>query len=99
MFPCLPFGLLLGLGCVKGNFDVDVRDSFAVVAAVISDFSGNIIMAATHKLLVTNPLIGEASAALLTSQLTSSSCFDTLFSDGDALLVILAINTISSFPS
>jgi hypothetical protein len=87
------------LGCVKGNFDVAVRDSFAVVAAVISDSSSNIIMAATQKLLLTDPLIGEASAALLASQLALSSGFDTLFLEGDALLVILAINTPSLFPS
>jgi hypothetical protein len=89
----------LRLGCVKGNFDVAVRDSFDVVAAVISDSSGNIIMVATQKLLLTDPLIGEASAALLASQLALSSGSDTLFLEGDALLVILAINTPSLSPS
>jgi hypothetical protein len=87
------------LGCVKGNFDVAVRDSFVVVATVINDSSSTIIMATTQKLLLTDPLIGEASVALLASQLTLSSGFDTLFLEGDALLVILAINTPSLFPT
>jgi hypothetical protein len=58
-------------GSFKANFDVAVRDSFSVAAAVISDSSGDIIFAATSKLLGTDALMGEAAAALLASQLAS----------------------------
>ena len=61
------------------NFDVVVRDSFHVVTVVISDSLGNIILAATQKLLVTNPLIGEASTTLLASQLALSTGIDSFF--------------------
>jgi hypothetical protein len=41
------------VGCVKGNFDVEVKGSFAVATLVISDDMGNIIGTATQKLIST----------------------------------------------
>jgi hypothetical protein len=78
-------------GCIKGNFDV--------VAAVISDENGNIILAFTQKLSYSDALLGEASAAHLTSQLATSSGCGNLFLEGDALLVILAISNPHLFSS
>jgi hypothetical protein len=51
-------------GSLKGNFDVAVKDSFAVAAGVMSDDSGRIILAATMKLHSLDALQGEALAAL-----------------------------------
>jgi hypothetical protein len=79
-------------GCIKGNFDVAIHGNFAVVAAVISDENGNIILAITQKLTYSDALLVEVSAALLTSQVAASSDCRNLFLEGDALLVILAIN-------
>jgi hypothetical protein len=76
---------------------VAIRDSFAVTAVVISDSSGNIIMAATQRLHSTDILVGEVSAALLTSQLALSLGYDHFIIEGDALLVILAINSPELF--
>lgn len=49
----------LVVGCLKGNFVVAVKGSFAVVAAVLSDDKGNIVGAATQKLLSTDVLQGK----------------------------------------
>jgi hypothetical protein len=49
------------LGRIKGNFDVAVRDSFAIVAAVVSNSSGSVILAATLKLVGSNVLQGYRS--------------------------------------
>ncbi|XP_059436361.1 uncharacterized protein LOC132169326 [Corylus avellana] len=87
------------VGYVKGNFDVAVKGSFAVVAAVISDDMRNIISVATQKLNSTDVLQGEASVALLAARLVVSSGCDKLMLEGDALLVVLAINNPSLFSS
>jgi hypothetical protein len=86
-------------GHFKCNFDVAVRSSFAVAAAVISDESGNIVLAATQRILSLDALQGEARAALLGVRLASSAGLVRLELEGDALLVILAINSPSSFVS
>jgi hypothetical protein len=88
----LLFGLHILLDVSKENFDVVVHGDFVVAASVISDENGNIIIAVTQKLTYSDALIGEASATLLTSQVTASSGCGNLFLEGDALLVILAIN-------
>lgn len=49
---------------LKGNFDVAIKDDFVVIAAVVSDSLGNIILAATRKLYFTGAVKGEAVAAL-----------------------------------
>jgi len=46
---------------------------FAVAAAVISDFDGNIIKVATKRRLTNDASIGEAHAAMLAAQ-TAASC-------------------------
>jgi hypothetical protein len=92
------FGLLRELMVFKENFDVAIRDSFVVVAAVISDSLSNIIMAATQRLHSMDILVREASAVLLASRLALSSSFAYFIIEGDALLVILAINSPEFFP-
>jgi exonuclease III len=72
-------------GCLKGNFDVAIRENFAVAAAVISDTAGNIILAATQKLHSTDVLLGEASAALLTTRLAASTGYDCFALEGDII--------------
>jgi hypothetical protein len=86
-------------GRIKGNFDVAVRDSFVVAVVVLSDENGVIVAAATQKLHYTEALQREALVALLTSRLAASfGCY--LFSlEGDALLVVLAINNPPLFSS
>jgi hypothetical protein len=84
---------------IKGNFDVAIRGSLAVAAAVISDDSGNIISAATMKLYSLDALQGEALAALLTTRLAVTTGSSILHLEGDALLVVLAINKPALFSS
>lgn len=72
--------------CMKGNFDKAVRDSFVVAAAVI-----------TKKYPVMDALQGEAHASLLASRLAITLGFGNFSLQGDALLVILAINNLSLF--
>jgi hypothetical protein len=86
-------------GWIKGNFDVAVRGSFAVAAAVLSDDSGTIIAATTQKLVSTDVLQGEAHAALLVVRLAASLGLGPISVEGDALLVILAINSPTLFSS
>jgi hypothetical protein len=46
-------------GVVKGNFDVAIREDFAVTVAVVSNSTSNIIGAATQKLFFTNVDMGK----------------------------------------
>jgi hypothetical protein len=87
------------VGWLKANFDVAVKDSFAVAAAVLSDDQRNIFAAATQRLFSTDVLQGEAAAALLAVRLAVSSGCDHLLLEGDALLVVLAIKNPSLFSS
>jgi hypothetical protein len=80
------------LGSAKGNFDVAVRGNFAVATVVLNDSSREIIFAVTQKLFSSDVLSGEASAALLVSRLAAISGFSNFTLEGDALLVILAVN-------
>ncbi|XP_059440565.1 uncharacterized protein LOC132173020 [Corylus avellana] len=86
-------------GWIKGNFDVAVKGSFAVAAAVLSDEKGAIVGAATQRLNCPDALQGEALAALLTTRLAASFGCNFLSLEGDALLVVLAINNPSLFSS
>jgi hypothetical protein len=52
------------LGTTKANFDVALSLDFAMVAMVVSDSNGNIIEAATKKILTKDVALGEAQAAL-----------------------------------
>ena len=76
-----------------------VRDSFAVAAIAVSDSSGSVILAATLKLVGSDILQGEATAALLASKLAVSTGFGSFELEGDALLVLLAINSPAIFAS
>jgi hypothetical protein len=71
---------------------VAIRDNFAVTAAVISNSSGDIILAVTQKLNVFDVLIGETSAAFLATWLAASMGTGDFLLEEDALLVILAVN-------
>jgi hypothetical protein len=82
---------------IKENFDVAVMDFFVVAATGSSDSSGNIIIAATQKLHSMNILVGEPSAALLATQLALSFSIDHFVLEGNALLVILAVNSPELF--
>jgi hypothetical protein len=77
-------------GVVKGNFDVAIREDFAVTVAVVSDSTSNIISAATQKLFFTDVDMGEVAAA----------CGVTSFVlEGNAFLIVLAINSHFIFSS
>jgi hypothetical protein len=76
---------------------VAVRDSFAVVVAVVSDSSDSVILATTLKLVGSDVLQGEAIATLLASRLAVSTSFGSFDLEGDALLVLLAINSPAIF--
>jgi hypothetical protein len=84
---------------MKLNFDVAVKDSFSVAAAVVSDEKGDILSAATQNLHGTDALQGEAHAALLAIRLADSMGCRLVVLEGDALLVILAINNPPLFSS
>jgi hypothetical protein len=60
---------------IKGNFDVVMRGSLAVAAAVISDDNGSIFATATLELSSTDALQGEAHAAILAARLVVYSGF------------------------
>ena len=74
-----------------------VRENFAMAATVISNSSGDIILAATQRLSSIDVLMGEASAALLTSRLAASTSAIHFLLEGDALLVTLVVNQPSTF--
>jgi hypothetical protein len=59
---------------------------------VISDSFKHIVLVATQKLHSTDVLLGEATAALLTTRLASTTNFRSFDLERDALLVILAMN-------
>jgi hypothetical protein len=83
----------------KGNFDVAIREDFAVAAAVISDSSGEVILAATKRLSSTDVLMGEAAATFLATWLAVSTGVRKFLLEGDALLVILAVDQPLLFSS
>jgi hypothetical protein len=58
---------------------------------VVSDSSGNIIGAATKKILTKDVTLGEAQAALLAVHTAASCSAYSLTLEGDALNVVLAI--------
>jgi hypothetical protein len=72
-------------GTTKANFDVALSSDFAVATIVVSDFNGNIIGAATKKILTKDVALGEAQAALLAVHI-AASC--------DVYSLILALNVV-----
>jgi hypothetical protein len=63
-----------------------------VVAVVISNSDGEIILAVTQKFSNTDTLIGEAYVALLTTQLATFVGIMNFLLERDALLMIIAVN-------
>jgi hypothetical protein len=86
-------------GCFKSNFDVAIRDNFFVAVAGIRNFFRKIILAVTQKLYVSNVLIGEVSTTLLVTRLAASTGIGDFMLEGDALLVIVAVNQPHLFSS
>jgi hypothetical protein len=70
-----------------------------VAATVISDSYGEVVLAATKRLLSTDVLVGEAAAALLSTRLAASAGVGHFLLEGDALLVILVVNQPLVFSS
>ena len=70
-----------------------------MVAAVLSDENGAIVVATAHRLNYSDALQREALAALLTSRLAATFGCNFFSLEGDALLVVLAINNPSLFSS
>ena len=70
-----------------------------MAAAVLSDDKGAIVAVATQRLNYTDALQGEAFAALLTSRLAATFGCNFFSLEGDAFLVVLAINNSSLFSS
>jgi hypothetical protein len=86
-------------GWLKGNFDVASRDNFFVATAVIRNFFGKIILPVTQKLYVSDVLIGGVFTAILVTQLAASTGIGDFMLEGDALLVIVAVNQPHLFSS
>jgi hypothetical protein len=86
-------------GCLKGNFDVAICDNFAVTTAVISNSSRDIILAVTQKLNVSDVLIGETSGGFLVTRLAAFVGTGDFLLEGDAFLIILAVNQPHLFSS
>ena len=74
-----------GDGCPKENFDVAFCENFAVAAAMISDFSSEVILAVTKRLSSTDVLMREAYAALLSFRLVASTGVRHFLGEEDAL--------------
>jgi hypothetical protein len=86
-------------GYLKGHFDIAICDNFDVATAVISNSLGEIILAMTQKLSVSDILIGEAFAVLLATRLAASTGTEHFTLEGNALLVILVVNQPHLFSS
>ena len=89
--------IALATDWIKGNFDVSLRGSFAVAATMLSDENCAIVAAATQRLNCIDALQGKALATLLTYRLVASFGCNFFSLEGDALLVVLAINNPSLF--
>lgn len=76
---------------IKVNFDVAIRDSFAVGAAIARNSDGQVLGAMVKRLEAMSPLEGEMEATLLGVQMASSHGFQTVFLEGDSETVIKAI--------
>jgi hypothetical protein len=62
------------IGSLKLNFDVVVRQSFMVAAAIISDHDGLILWVVARKLPLLDINAGEARAALLAVEAAAFYC-------------------------
>ena len=75
----------------KANFDVALSSDFTVAVTVVSDSNGNIIRAATKKILTKDVALGEALAAFLAVQTIASYSAYSLILKWNALNVVIAI--------
>jgi hypothetical protein len=64
---------------------------------LLAIFFGDIIIAVTQKLSVSNVLIGKAFTTLLATQLTASTSIGYFMLEGNVLLVILTMYQLLSF--
>lgn len=77
----------------KLNFNVAIRASFAVAAAVLSNSSGDIIAGSTKNIISTEVNKGEALAdLLLVVDLAIQEGCNNVILKGDSFVIILAIN-------
>ncbi|KAB1203086.1 hypothetical protein CJ030_MR8G005520 [Morella rubra] len=83
------------LGTIKVNFDVAMRDSFAVGAAVLKDHRGLVVGAVVKKLPKVDPEDGEIWAAQIGLEEARRCGFRKILVEGDS---IRAIDAIRSFP-
>lgn len=85
-----------GLGQIKVNFDVAVRESFAVGAAVLRDSQGRIVGACVNQIQVAGPLEGEAAAAQIGVEEAIRRGFKNIILEGDSLLFV---DSLRHFPA
>jgi hypothetical protein len=71
-------------GSLKTNFDLAVWPLFNVVAAVLSDHEGNILVASSEKLPPYEASVGKAQAALLAAHLAISIGCPSHIIEGDS---------------
>jgi hypothetical protein len=79
-------------GRLEVNFDVAIRKSFAVAAAVLSDDQGEILSAIVECLPSQDVSAGEPLAASLVVKSAASWGIKPMDLEGDSLVVTLAIN-------
>jgi hypothetical protein len=82
----------LPLGSFKVNFDVAIRPTFAVAAAILRDHSEIFLAVNTLKLPPIDALMDEAHATLLAFRLAVSMGCSPLIIEGESLLTILTLN-------
>ena len=80
---------------IKVNFDVAVKENASFASIVARSQDGNIIQAWKEKFPPSSPLWAEANAALLTIKSCAELNFNNVIFEGDALMVIDAINSKS----
>ena len=80
---------------IKVNFDAAVKENASFASVVACSQDGNIIQAWTEKFPPGSPLWAEANAALLTIKSCTELNFNHVIFEGDALMVIDAINNKS----
>jgi hypothetical protein len=75
----------------KINFDIAIRDTFSVQAAIRRNHKGQILQQATQVNQTCHPNMGEALVAKLAVSLASSLSLNHFIIEGDSLIVIFAL--------
>lgn len=73
------------------NVDIAIRDSYAVIAAILQDCQGAILGDLVKKIVVVDPLESEVEAAKLGMELVINQGFREVILEGDSEIVIKAI--------